>query len=85
MSCLRSRGVVAGASKMARMSAPARVSQSTSSADRGLGWRACPVASAAPARVTAASLSSQAASSERATSRFSGSQASYWRRARPAS
>ena len=58
MSCLRSRGVVPDASKIALMSAPARVSQSVSSADSGLGWRARSVASAASARVTAASLSS---------------------------
>jgi hypothetical protein len=50
MSCLRSRDVVVGASKMARMPAPARVSQPVSPADSGLGWRAWSVASAAPAR-----------------------------------
>ena len=48
MSCLRSLCVVAGASKTARMSAPARVSQSVPRWC-GLGWRARSAASASSA------------------------------------
>src|SRR6516225_1351454 len=56
ISRLRSRGVVEGASKTARMSAPAAASHRTSSSVRELGWRACSAASEASAAVTAASL-----------------------------
>ena len=57
ISRLRSRGVVEGASKTARMSAPAAASHRASSVSE-LGWRACSADSEASAAVTAASFAS---------------------------
>ena len=85
ISCLRSTAVVVGASNTALMSAPALVIQASSSLVRAAGLRACCARRSLSAFRTAASLSSQARSRVRATSRFSGSTASYWRRARSAS
>src|SRR5207247_1878709 len=56
ISCLRSRGVVEGASKTARMSAPAAASHRTSSPVRELGRRACPAARALAAGRLAAQV-----------------------------
>ena len=84
-SCLRCTLLVVGASNTARRSAPATVIQAASCSVRVTGRRACWAASWLLAVRTAASLASRAASRVRATSRFSGSTLSYWRRARPAS
>ena len=83
MSCLRSRTVVVGASKMARMSAPAVVIQASSCSVSATGRRARWAARSFSAARTAASLASRFASS--ATNRFSGSTLSNWRCARSAS
>ena len=81
-SCLRSGMVVPGAWNTAAMSAPAVVIQASSSLVSETGRRACWARRSFSACRAAASLSSQARSRVRATSRFSGSTASYWRRAR---
>ncbi len=77
--------VVVGAWKMALTSAPARVIQASSSSVRVTGRRACWPRRSFSAWRTTASLSSQPRSRVRATSRFSGSTASYCRLARSAS
>ena len=82
ISCLRWLLVVAGASKTARMSAPARVSQASSSLVRCTGCRVRAAARPASARSTAARRSSSLASRVRATSRLPGSTSSCLRIAR---
>ena len=85
ISCLRWLLVVAGASKTARMSAPARVSQASSSLVRCTGCRVRAAARPASARSTAARRSSSLASRVRATSRLPGSTSLCLRIARSAS
>src|SRR5215472_10211815 len=85
ISCLRWLLVVAGASKTARMSAPARRSQASSSLVSRTGCRVRAAARAAWARSAAARRCSSRASRVRATSRLPGSTSSCLRMARSAS
>ena len=84
-SCLRSRTVVVGASKMARMSAPAVAIQASSCSVNATGRRTRWAARSFSAARTAASLASKFFSKVLATKRFSGSTLSNWRSARSAS